>query len=489
MEDLELFCVRSGSVSTPLADIEEEAYGLLHTEAPPEVVNSRAANGSLSFLGCINSSFLTVSYIDEVMHRHIRAHLVPRVVPFLDFHPRVPPEKAVRSPTLPEKPETVKVQELKCFSASDEALPNDAASPKEGTLKPKKSLGISLGSWRAESVTGDLRCQRDLHQAASRIKTIGRQGGLAIPTRIELGESQAPAEDHAEAYRCLMEMDSYGHTAHVREVMRNVERGPLRLPHSVNNLDVQAIEKSGSLLNCSLVVPINENALVLETLLLDYFQYTDRAVALEVRRSEEYASVQEAVGLHSPLTAKAAITALHSHWVLASGGRLNTSDPDACVEVSPLLSYEGENLELSNKDQFKPPCHISSPDEAATVGKVSEGAEEADAPVADETADGLDTRLYYLQEYPQRKEMQHSQETKLSRMNGEGLITGRGAPSEDGTASLSGSAVGGAPVRQQQQQQETASDMPSGGVPMLNVPVRMNMGPKVFGHTMRAPAG
>merc|ERR1712106_1104596 len=98
-------------------------------------------------------------------------------------------------------------------------------------------------------------------------------------------------------------------------------------------------------LTCSLVVPSKTNAFVLEVSLLDYFVYTDRAVAFEVKREREFAAVREGSGLQSPETARAALTTLHKGWMLNAGAKpSNFSDPNAGVEVSPLLSYEGEGL-------------------------------------------------------------------------------------------------------------------------------------------------
>lgn len=40
----------------------------------------------LSYNGFINSVFMTVSYIQEVVDRPVPHHRVPRVVPYLDFY-------------------------------------------------------------------------------------------------------------------------------------------------------------------------------------------------------------------------------------------------------------------------------------------------------------------------------------------------------------------------------------------------------------------
>merc|ERR1712217_277326 len=85
MGDIDLFCIRQSPVSTQYADIEEAACGLSCSEAPPEVLEERIGN-TLTYAGLIDSSFFTITYIEEVIGRPVRAHRLPRVLPYLDFH-------------------------------------------------------------------------------------------------------------------------------------------------------------------------------------------------------------------------------------------------------------------------------------------------------------------------------------------------------------------------------------------------------------------
>lgn len=200
-------------------------------------------------------------------------------------------------------------------------------------------------------------------------------------------------------------------------------------PHGAEAVaDAQAVS---AMLRCSLVVPSKPNASILETSMLDYFAYTDRAVALQVAREKEFAPVREHKGPHSAEAARQALHSLHYSWVLSIGATVShdPANPDDLLEVSPLLSYDGENLEVACREvdggasaneqedphlasiavergrgdelkayaNFQLPFHIISPEE------VEAGATAA---VPDETtADGLDTRPFYLQEYPLRPEV------------------------------------------------------------------------------------
>merc|ERR1712038_885060 len=128
-------------------------------------------------------------------------------------------------------------------------------------------------------------------------------------------------------------------------------------------------------LQCSFVVPTKPNSWVLETSILDYFAYTDRAVALQVPRQSEFAPVRESKGRHTVEAARKAMHVLHSSWITVAGGKFapsTNSDPNAIVEVSPLVSYEGEGLgstSICDGDPLSLPLHLTGPNEVQ-VGTV-----------------------------------------------------------------------------------------------------------------------
>jgi len=260
---------------------------------------------------------------------------------------------------------------------------------------------VSLGSWPPETPSADFACQRALLQAAAEIRA---------HCRPQPGDSQ-------EAWRCDVDLDTNGPVAVVR--VRSAARGPTVLPYSINPRRSNALGFTESRpvvdhmpteeemlqlpLRCSLVVPSRANAFVLETSLLDYFAYTDRVVALDVKREREFAPVCEGTGPHSPETAKHLLQNAHRAWLIGAGARPDDfSKENASVEVSPLLSYEGEGLGQRGVNlQF--PCHLVSAEEQAAQENETDPSN-----VETDVADGLDTRLFYLQEYPQRLQMSQS---------------------------------------------------------------------------------
>lgn len=407
-EDLELFCVRQSPVSTAYADVEEAACGLEPGEAPIELLHRRAQSGELSCFGSINSVYMTVTYIEEVLGRRIRAHMVSRPMPFLDFHPEPVEQSAPEDEPREAGPGAATV--------AGAAGPLAASPPAKRQRPPG---GVAPGCWPAETNSQDLASQRALLVAAAEVRA---QRSACPPLG---GESGLDCDPDA-AWRCDVHLDCTGPMAVVR--VRGARPGPLALPRSLAGPGGDAEAAAASVaaaaaaaaeaegvpaaavgarerLRCSLVVPGRPNAWVLENSILDYFAFTDRAVALQVPRPSEFAPVRDVQGLHSAEDARRALHSLHCSWVQRVGGSVahDGYKSDAILEVSPLLSYEGEGLESQSILSLGPlrlPAHLASPEEVE-----EDDGEDGSCNVADEAVEGLDTRPFYLQEYPLRLEV------------------------------------------------------------------------------------
>ncbi|ESQ52111.1 hypothetical protein EUTSA_v10016553mg [Eutrema salsugineum] len=102
----------------------------------------------------------------------------------------------------------------------------------------------------------------------------------------------------------------------------------------------------------------------LEQFIFDCFPYAPSTALFEVLREEEFAPVKNANGSNfdTPESARLLVLRLHTRWVIAAGGFLTHSVPlyATGVEVSPLCSYAGENLEAICRGRtFHAPCEIS----------------------------------------------------------------------------------------------------------------------------------
>ncbi|KAG8474443.1 hypothetical protein CXB51_033694 [Gossypium anomalum] len=104
--------------------------------------------------------------------------------------------------------------------------------------------------------------------------------------------------------------------------------------------------------------------LKLEQFVFDAFPYAPSTALFEVLREEEFAPVKNANGSNydTPDSARLLVLRLHTRWVVAAGGFLTHSVPlyATGVEVSPLCSYAGENLEsICRGRTFHAPCEIA----------------------------------------------------------------------------------------------------------------------------------
>ncbi|WOL03361.1 UDP-N-acetylglucosamine diphosphorylase 1-like isoform X1 [Canna indica] len=103
----------------------------------------------------------------------------------------------------------------------------------------------------------------------------------------------------------------------------------------------------------------------LEQFIFDAFAYAPSMALFEVVREEEFAPVKNANGASydTPESARLMLLRLHSRWVVAAGGFLTHSVPLYLtgVEISPLCSYAGENLEAICRGRtFHAPSEITN---------------------------------------------------------------------------------------------------------------------------------
>eukprot|EP00889_Picochlorum_renovo_P000425 jgi/Picre1/27455/NNA_000422.t1 len=97
----------------------------------------------------------------------------------------------------------------------------------------------------------------------------------------------------------------------------------------------------------------------LELFIFDTFPMVTNWGLMEVKREEEFSPVKNAPGSEtdSPDTAREHVLALHESWVTRHDGII---EGEGGIEVSPLVSYAGENLEWVKGRRFRAKDNITA---------------------------------------------------------------------------------------------------------------------------------
>lgn len=115
--------------------------------------------------------------------------------------------------------------------------------------------------------------------------------------------------------------------------------------------------------------PTQPNGIKMEKFIFDVFEFAENFICLEVARDVEFSALKnaDAAKLDCPSTAREDLLRLHRKYIRAAGGRIAD---DVDVEISPLLSYGGEDLaDLVRGEDFTiSPFHLRSMQESATNG-------------------------------------------------------------------------------------------------------------------------
>ncbi|XP_055627347.1 UDP-N-acetylhexosamine pyrophosphorylase-like protein 1 [Toxorhynchites rutilus septentrionalis] len=112
--------------------------------------------------------------------------------------------------------------------------------------------------------------------------------------------------------------------------------------------------------------PEKPNGIKIEKFVFDVFQFAEHFVTVEVPRDEEFSALKNAdsAGKDCASTARADIYRLHRKYIEAAGGTVEGTE----CEISPLLSYAGENLEAVVHGQiFSSPVHLMAQGECSDI--------------------------------------------------------------------------------------------------------------------------
>lgn len=121
------------------------------------------------------------------------------------------------------------------------------------------------------------------------------------------------------------------------------------LPYHVAKKAIPYVSTATGVDKPQTVKPSEPNGIKLEKFVFDAFQFSTKFVVWECQREEEFSPLKNSDNpkkKDTPQTARESLYKLHSAYVERAGGRIKGSaDGPSVCEISPLLSYAGENLE------------------------------------------------------------------------------------------------------------------------------------------------
>ncbi|KAJ1514152.1 UDP-N-acetylglucosamine pyrophosphorylase [Coelomomyces lativittatus] len=116
----------------------------------------------------------------------------------------------------------------------------------------------------------------------------------------------------------------------------------LSLPYHVAHKKIQYVDAQGQP-----QTPSKPNGWKLERFIFDVFPCCQSFAVMEVDRACEFSPLKNKTGDDSPITARRMLMQLHAMYLENAGAIVIGKDnPDFSCEISPLVSYAGEGLEM-----------------------------------------------------------------------------------------------------------------------------------------------
>jgi UDP-N-acetylglucosamine/UDP-N-acetylgalactosamine diphosphorylase len=142
-----------------------------------------------------------------------------------------------------------------------------------------------------------------------------------------------------------------------------------RVPEFAEELEYHIAKKKipcVDLNNGDLLAPKTPNGMKLECFVFDVFAYAQKLSVLQVNRKDEFSPLKNAPGsgCDCPETSRRDIIAQHIRFIEDAGGQvLSQGEHDLLFELSPLVTYAGEGLEVVRGKMLKTPAIIETRDD------------------------------------------------------------------------------------------------------------------------------
>jgi UDP-N-acetylglucosamine/UDP-N-acetylgalactosamine diphosphorylase len=171
----------------------------------------------------------------------------------------------------------------------------------------------------------------------------------------EMAEEKEIHNDDILKYRAANIVQHY----YSFDFLDTIQEWAHKLPHHVAKKKIPYMDTEKG----ETVKPEKPNGIKLEQFIFDVFPFVpmDKFACMEVDRKEEFSPLKNAAGtgVDDADTSKKDIMQQGARWVQNVGATVvSENDPEAGVEISPLISYGGEGLEYLKGHEIRSPAVI-----------------------------------------------------------------------------------------------------------------------------------
>lgn len=135
-----------------------------------------------------------------------------------------------------------------------------------------------------------------------------------------------------------------------RSLLERLTRDQENLPVHIAHKKVEHLNEQGELIS-----PDQPNAYKFEQFIFDAIPKAANPLVIEADRESEFNPVKNATGDDSPTTAKSALSQRGRNWLQQAGIK---TQPEAIVEISPLMALDPEDLHGLSLPDYQKDCEI-----------------------------------------------------------------------------------------------------------------------------------
>jgi UDP-N-acetylglucosamine/UDP-N-acetylgalactosamine diphosphorylase len=128
-----------------------------------------------------------------------------------------------------------------------------------------------------------------------------------------------------------------------RRFLEKENESGFKLPYHIAEKSIPYLDEKGLMTE-----PDDKNGYKFETFVFDALTDAQASVCIEVERAREFSPLKNSEGENSPETVRKDLIRVYRVWLTAAGHQQLIENDSIAVEISPLVSLKGENLDLKN---------------------------------------------------------------------------------------------------------------------------------------------